>query len=76
MIKIRLARLKSKDVAYRIVAIDSKRKREGKPISIIGFYQPSKKIKRIDEEKLRYFLNLGAVVNESLKKILNNEKAT
>ena len=41
MIKLRLKRFgKKKEVSYRIVAIESKVRRDGRPIEELGFYNP------------------------------------
>jgi small subunit ribosomal protein S16 len=71
MIKIRLSRLGKKNRPfYRIVAIESSRKREGKTADILGFYDPIKSKIQIDKDKLKKWLEKGAVVNESVKKLL------
>jgi len=48
MIKLRLKRFgKKREVSYRIVAIESKTRRDGRPIEELGFYNP-----RTDETRL------------------------
>ncbi|MBN1263275.1 MAG: 30S ribosomal protein S16 [Candidatus Pacebacteria bacterium] len=42
MVKIRLARFgKKHQPTYRIVAVDSREKRSGKYLEVLGFYNPS-----------------------------------
>jgi small subunit ribosomal protein S16 len=48
MIKLRLKRYgKKREVSYRIVAINSRSRRDGRPLEELGFYNP-----RTDEIKL------------------------
>lgn len=48
MIKLRLKRFgKKREVSYRIVAIDSSARRDGRPLEELGFYNP-----RTDETRL------------------------
>ena len=67
MIKIRLARMgvKNKPV-YRIVAIDSKKKVGGKPLAILGFWNPKEKTFKIDEQKLKLWKQRGAKLSSKL----------
>ena len=54
MIKIRLARggVKKKPF-YRIVAIEESRKRGGKPLDVIGYWNPQKSDLKINKDKLK-----------------------
>jgi len=74
MVKIRLARsgVKNKPF-YRIVAIDSKRKRGGKPLEILGFWQPSKNLMEIDKKKVNEWIKKGAKITEAVKELLNKK---
>lgn len=74
MVKIRLARsgVKNKPF-YRIVAIDSKRKRGGKPLDILGFWQPSKDLVEIDKKKVSEWVKKGAQVTGAVEKLLNKK---
>ncbi|MGB0563640.1 MAG: 30S ribosomal protein S16 [Spirulinaceae cyanobacterium] len=54
MIKIRLKRYgKKREVSYRIVAMNSRDRRDGRPLEELGFYNP-----RTDETRL----NVPAIV--------------
>jgi small subunit ribosomal protein S16 len=71
MIKIRLSRVGKKNRPfYRIVAIESFKKREGKTAAILGFYDPVKHNVQIDNDEVKKWLEKGAVINESVKKLL------
>ena len=63
MVKIRLARGGAKKKPYyRIVVADVRKKRDGKFIERIGFYNPMIQENRfeIDSERAKYWLSAGA----------------
>jgi small subunit ribosomal protein S16 len=71
MIKIRLARHgKKNDPFYRVVAIEESRKREGKPLEVIGFWHPAKNLKKINKKKLDKWLLRGAQITKAAAKLL------
>lgn len=71
MIKIRLSRSGvRKKPFYRIVAVDERVKVKGKSLDILGFWQPAKKLKKIDTEKLNQWLKKGAKVTTAVKKLI------
>ncbi|BCX14916.1 MAG: 30S ribosomal protein S16 [Patescibacteria group bacterium] len=71
MIKIRLSRVgKNNNPFYRIVAIEETKKREGKANNVIGFWNPKENKIEINKEKLDKWLKMGAVLNQSVKKLL------
>lgn len=75
MLKIRLKRLGRKKLAcYRIIAIDSRNKRDGKAIEELGFYHPLTKNVKINLSKLKYRINTGAQLTRTVKNIINNTK--
>jgi len=75
MIKIRLARHGAKgNPFYRIVAIDSRLKREGKPKEVIGFYNPIKKELKLEKKKLEAWVKRGARISQSLAGLIDKSK--
>ena len=61
MIKIRLSRGGAKnDPHYRIIAIEKTRKRDGKPLGIIGHWYPKKDSLKIDKDKYLEWIKNGA----------------
>lgn len=71
MIKIRLARHgKKNDPFYKIVAIEKNRKREGKPLEVLGYWHPAKDDKKIDKKKIKKWLSNGAQITKGVKKLL------
>ncbi|GIX43386.1 MAG: hypothetical protein KatS3mg129_3119 [Leptospiraceae bacterium] len=65
MVKIRLHRFgKKKKPFYRIVVVDSRKRRDGQYIESVGFYNPvateKEELYRINKERAEYWLNKGA----------------
>ena len=73
MVKLRLKRMGAKKVPfYRIVAADSRSRRDGRDIETIGTYDPTKNpaIVNIDEEKALNWLDKGAIPSDTVRSIL------
>jgi small subunit ribosomal protein S16 len=72
MTKIRLTRMgRKKRPFYRIVVTDSRRRRDSGWIESIGYYNPMTEPStvKIDEERLNYWLSVGAQMSERVKKL-------
>ncbi|HEY84476.1 MAG TPA: 30S ribosomal protein S16 [Chloroflexi bacterium] len=74
MLKIRLRRTGAKKQAsYRVVVAESSSPRDGKFIEILGHYNPRTDPPTLvikDEERLFYWLSVGAQPTDSMKRIL------
>ncbi|MBU4319924.1 MAG: 30S ribosomal protein S16 [Thermodesulfovibrionales bacterium] len=73
MVKIRLRRLGAhKRPFYRVVVADSRTKRDGPFIEILGTYDPLKEPSeiKINLEKARHWLQRGAQTTDITKKLL------
>ena len=73
MVKIRLARGGAKKKPYyRIVVADVRRKRDGKFIERIGFYNPMIQENRFesDSERAKYWLSVGAQPTDRVRKLM------
>jgi len=72
-IKIRLTRVgRRNSPSYRVVVADSRERRDGRFIDIIGYYQPLRgeaKVK-VDEEKVILWLSRGATPTDTMRSIL------
>ena len=70
-VKIRLARIgRTHAPVYRIVAIDSQKKRDGKFLENLGTYNPlTKEIVQFHEDRIAYWVSVGAIVVDSVKKL-------
>ena len=72
MIKLRLKRFgKKREVSYRIVAIESKSRRDGRPIEELGFYNPRTDETRLNVPAIVKRLQQGAQPSETVRNILN-----
>ena len=72
-VKIRLKRLgKVRVPQYRIVVVDSRKKRDGKVIEEIGKYHPKENPSYIDvvSDRVAYWLGVGAQPSDAVAKIL------
>jgi small subunit ribosomal protein S16 len=75
-LKIRLQRVgTTKKPFYRVVAVDSRKKRDGDVIEYIGKYQPIIKEKQfdVDETKVLKWLQLGAQPTVTIMQLLKKE---
>nr|YP_010386029.1 ribosomal protein S16 [Pterothamnion plumula]UPO65099.1 ribosomal protein S16 [Pterothamnion plumula] len=78
MLKIRLKRLgRKKRASYRIIVIDSKKRRDGKALEEIGFYNPLTKETKLNIESIKSRLQQGAqltpIVKFLMDKTLNHQ---
>ena len=72
-VKIRLKRLgKIRVPQYRIVVVDSRKKRDGKVLEEIGKYHPKEEPSLIDvvSDRAQYWLGVGAQPSEAVEAIL------
>ncbi len=71
-VKLRLTRMgKTKQPAYRVVAIDSHTKRDGEYIELIGTYNPLTKPAtiKLNEEVALKWLGNGAIPSDTVKNL-------
>lgn len=75
MLKIRLKRIgRKKKASYRIIVIDSRRKRDGKAIEEIGFYDPLNKQYKIDIQTIKSRIKQGAQTTRTIDNIIKRMK--
>jgi small subunit ribosomal protein S16 len=75
-VTIRLAKEGKKNApTYKVVASNTRDKRNGKFLDILGYYNPSHTpaLISIDEKKVKEWQSKGAIVSESVEKILKGE---
>ena len=73
MVKIRLTRMGAhKRPFYRVVVADSRARRDGPFIEILGTYNPLKEPSEInlDLEKAKFWMQRGAQPTDSVKKLM------
>ena len=76
MVKIRLSRTGAKNQpSYRIVAVDSRAKRDGKVIEVLGFYNPrtNPQTIKIKKDRLEYWLGVGAQPTATVLKLIKKK---
>lgn len=68
---IRLTRAgRKKKPFYKIVVTDSRKRRDGGWIESIGYYNPlNPDFKKVDKERLSYWVKVGAKMSDKVKEI-------
>ena len=75
MIKLRLKKYGRKgQPCYRIVAMDSRTKRDGAPIEELGFYNPMTDETHLKFQRIKARLEQGAQPTETVHNILTKAK--
>lgn len=76
MVKIRLAQIGAKNKRkYRLIVIEEGRRRNGRAIEILGYFDPLVKPAhiKIDHQRVDYWLSHGAQATESAKKLIQTK---
>ena len=77
-VKIRLTRMGTKKKPfYRIVAINSESRRDGRPLETIGYYNPMTEPAdiKVDAEKLKKWLEHGAELSTTVNSLVKKAGA-
>jgi small subunit ribosomal protein S16 len=77
-VKIRFARIGKKHAPiYRIVAIDSRRKRDGMYLENLGTYNPkTKELVQFHDERVAHWISLGAQPTDVVSRLIKIRKHT
>ena len=71
MVKIRMKRGGSQKAPhYRIVAVDSRNRRDGMPIEELGFYNPRSKELQINKEAIEKWTKTGAQLSTTVASLV------
>lgn len=71
MIKLRLKRFgKKNQSSFRLVAVNSTSRRDGKPLEELGFYNPSTKESKLNAEMIKLRIHNGAQPTDTVKGLL------
>ena len=75
-VKIRLTRCgKKKFPIYRIVVLDSRKKRDGEYLENLGTYDATAhKIVQIHESRIQHWLSVGAEISDAAAKLIKMHK--
>lgn len=75
MVKLRLKRFgKKREPYYRIVAMQSTTRRDGRPLEELGLYNPRTQETKLDVEAIVTRLKQGAQPTDTVRSILNRAK--
>jgi small subunit ribosomal protein S16 len=76
VVKIRLKRVGAKKAPhYRIVAVDSRARRDGSPIEELGYYNPLSKELKLDKEAVQKWIKNGAQPSETVANLIRKAEA-
>jgi small subunit ribosomal protein S16 len=76
VVKIRLKRVGAKKAPhYRIVAVDSRARRDGMPIEELGYYNPLSKELKLDREAVQKWIKNGAQPSETVANLIRKAEA-
>jgi small subunit ribosomal protein S16 len=75
-VKIRLSRIGKKNApVYRIVAVDSRKKRDGEALENLGTYDPIRGVLvQFHEERINDWVSKGAIMTDVVKKLQKMNK--
>ena len=76
-VKLRLTRTGCKKRPfYRVVAINSTTRRDGRPLEFLGYYNPMSNPAKIelDQEKIKKWLDMGAEASDTVRSLLKAGK--
>ncbi|MEN8181213.1 MAG: 30S ribosomal protein S16 [Myxococcota bacterium] len=77
MVRIRLLRAGAKKRPYyRIIAIDRRRKRDGRALEFLGTYDPAANppAARLEREKIDAWLAKGAQLSDSVRALMRRDR--
>jgi small subunit ribosomal protein S16 len=73
MLMIRMARFGAKKKpSYRVVVIEKERARNGRPVEVVGFYNPltHPATVRFDHDRIAHWLKVGAKPSDTVARLL------
>ncbi len=74
MLRIRLSRTGAKKKpSYRVVVIEKERARDGKPVEVVGYYNPltNPATIRLNRERIQHWMDRGALPSDTVRELLN-----
>jgi small subunit ribosomal protein S16 len=73
MLKIRLKKYgRKQQPTYRIIVIDSRKRRDGRPLEEIGFYNPLRDEIYVNDKRIEYYKSHGAQLSKTVVSICKN----
>tara|TARA_B110000003_G_scaffold273744_1_gene312120 strand:- start:1378 stop:1614 length:237 start_codon:yes stop_codon:yes gene_type:complete len=75
MLKLRLSRIgRKKQPVYRLVIMEHSTRRDGRPIELVGYYNPLTKESKFQVEKIQKWLSYGVQPTETVYQLLKKAK--
>ena len=75
MLKLRLKRIgRKRSPSYRLVIMENKSRRDGRPVDEVGYYNPITKDYKFDTEKIKTWLSYGVKPTETVVNLLKKEE--
>ena len=75
MLKLRLTRIgRKKQPVYRLVIMEHTTRRDGRPIELVGYYNPLTKESKFQVEKIQKWLSYGVQPTETVYQLLKKAK--
>ena len=75
MLKLRLKRIgRKRSPSYRLVIMESKSRRDGRPVDEVGYYDPIAKKYRFDTDKIQKWLSYGVKPTETVFNLLKKSE--
>lgn len=72
MLKIRLKRYgRKKKAIYRVIVIDSRKRRDGRGLEEVGFYSPLTKETKLNLQQIEKRIKNGAQLTKTVKNLLS-----
>ena len=75
-VKIRLTKTgKKHQISYRVIATDTRTKRDGKFLEILGFFNPQQNnLFKVNQERVNYWLSKGAKPSGAVAKLISERQ--
>lgn len=71
MLKLRLKRMgRKKQPTYRLVVMENTSRRNGRPVELVGYYNPLTKESYFEIEKIRKWLGYGVKPTQTVQDLL------
>jgi small subunit ribosomal protein S16 len=71
MLKLRLTRIgRKKQPAYRLVVMEHTTRRDGRPVDLVGYYNPLTKESNFKVDKIQKWLKNGAKPSQTVADLL------
>ena len=76
MVKIRLSKIgRTHAPVWRIIAVDSRKKRDGAALEILGTYDPRKKeLVQFHVDRVDHWISQGAQLSDTVKRLRRQHK--